>query len=91
MDLTPLRKTAVKTVQGARSVLRLSGTGTVGATLRIYLERFEDDPARMAQDPQQALAAVTDAAGEIAGIAGRLGRKEPDVRTWWQNKSIGII
>src|SRR3546814_15233497 len=32
--------------ENARAVLRLSGTGTVGATLRVYLERFEDDPAR---------------------------------------------
>src|SRR3546814_2835658 len=33
--------------ENARAVLRLSGTGTVGATLRVYLERFEDDPARL--------------------------------------------
>jgi phosphoglucomutase len=67
--------------EGARAVFRLSGTGTVGATLRVYLERFEDDPEKMDQDPQAALAAVIAAAGELAGIAERLGRKAPDVRT----------
>ena len=41
---------------GARIVYRLSGTGTAGATLRVYLERFEPDPARHDQDPQAALA-----------------------------------
>ena len=35
---------------GARAVLRLSGTGTEGATLRVYLERFEADPAQQQQD-----------------------------------------
>ncbi|HEY9536183.1 MAG TPA: alpha-D-glucose phosphate-specific phosphoglucomutase [Kiloniellaceae bacterium] len=67
--------------ENARAVFRLSGTGTVGATLRIYLERFEDDPARLEGDPQQNLAAVIAAAGEIAGITERLGRDAPDVRT----------
>jgi phosphoglucomutase len=67
--------------ENARAVFRLSGTGTVGATLRVYLERFEDDPGRLEGDPQQRLAAVIAAAGEIADIAGRLGRDAPDVRT----------
>ncbi len=67
--------------EGARAVLRLSGTGTVGATLRVYLERFEDDPAKLDQDPQAALQGVIAAAGELAGIAGRLDRNAPDVRT----------
>ena len=67
--------------EGARAVFRLSGTGTVGATLRVYLERFEDDPAHLDGDPQEQLAPVIAAAAEIAGIAGRLGRDGPDVRT----------
>jgi phosphoglucomutase len=67
--------------ENARAVFRLSGTGTVGATLRVYLERFEDDPARLDGDPQVMLAEVVAAAGEIAGIADRLGRDGPDVRT----------
>jgi phosphoglucomutase len=67
--------------ENARVVLRLSGTGTVGATLRVYLERFEDEPRRLAGDPQEALAAVIAAADEIAEIRARLGREGPDVRT----------
>lgn len=64
---------------GARAVLRLSGTGTEGATLRVYLERF--DPARHDLDPQAALAPVIAATEAIAGIATRTGRKAPDVVT----------
>ena len=41
---------------GSRIVFRLSGTGTAGATLRVYLERYEPDPKRHDQDTQQALA-----------------------------------
>jgi phosphoglucomutase len=67
--------------EDARIVFRLSGTGTVGATLRVYLERFEDDPRRLAGNPQKTLGAVIAAAGEIAQIGARLGRQAPDVQT----------
>ncbi len=67
--------------ENARAVLRLSGTGTVGATLRVYLERFEDDPQQLALDAQQALAPVIAAADKIAQISLRTGRAAPDVRT----------
>ena len=66
---------------GSRAVLRLSGTGTEGATLRVYIERPEPDPDRHALDTQEALAPVARAADEIAGIAARTGRSSPDVRT----------
>ena len=66
---------------GARLVFRLSGTGTEGATLRVYLERFEPDPARHDQDPQQVLGDLIRLADEIAGIRARLGRGEPSVIT----------
>ncbi|MFV0244296.1 MAG: alpha-D-glucose phosphate-specific phosphoglucomutase [Qingshengfaniella sp.] len=66
---------------GARAVFRLSGTGTEGATLRVYLESLETDPAAQARDPQAALAPVIAAADAIAGIAERTGRQAPDVRT----------
>ncbi len=66
---------------GGRIVLRLSGTGTEGATLRVYLERVETDPARMHDDPQAALANIISAADEIAGIRARTGRDAPDVIT----------
>jgi phosphoglucomutase len=64
---------------GARAVLRLSGTGTEGATLRLYMERF--DPADHGQDAQAALAPVIAAVEGLAGIAARTGRTAPDVVT----------
>ena len=66
---------------GGRLVLRLSGTGTQGATLRVYLEMLENDPAKMDQDPQAALAPIISAADQIAGIKSRTGRDAPDVIT----------
>ena len=66
---------------GGRIVLRLSGTGTEGATLRVYLETVETDPARMHADPQEALRAVADAAELLAQIKQRTGRDAPDVIT----------
>ena len=65
----------------ARAVLRLSGTGTEGATLRVYLERFEPDPGAHALDPQAALSDVIAATREIAGIERHTGRAGPDVIT----------
>jgi phosphoglucomutase len=65
----------------ARAVFRLSGTGTEGATLRVYLERFEPDPAQHGLDPQAALARVIAAADEIADIRRHTGRDAPDMRT----------
>jgi phosphoglucomutase len=53
---------------GSRIVYRLSGTGTQGATLRIYLEKFERDAARLALDPSQALQPVATIAAEIADL-----------------------
>ncbi|MEM8872068.1 MAG: alpha-D-glucose phosphate-specific phosphoglucomutase, partial [Pseudomonadota bacterium] len=66
---------------GSRIVLRLSGTGTVGATLRVYLERYEPDAVHHDQDPQEALANIIAAAAEIAQIEQFTGRAAPDVRT----------
>jgi phosphoglucomutase len=66
---------------GSRIVFRLSGTGTSGATLRVYLERYEPDPARHGADPQEALAPLIRIAGQVAGIAERTGRETPTVIT----------
>ncbi len=66
---------------GARAVFRLSGTGTAGATLRVYLERFAPGPDGLDRDPQEALADVIAAADAIAGIRKRTGREAPDVIT----------
>jgi phosphoglucomutase len=62
---------------GARAVYRLSGTGTRGATLRLYLERYEPDRSRTDGDPAAALAPVAAAAAEIARIEAITGRTEP--------------
>lgn len=66
---------------GARAVFRLSGTGTEGATLRVYLERLETAPDALTLDPQEALAPVIAAADGLAGISARTGRSGPDVVT----------
>jgi phosphoglucomutase len=66
---------------GERAVFRLSGTGTEGATLRVYLEAFEPDPSKHALDPQVVLTDVIAAADAIAGISERTGRTAPDVVT----------
>jgi len=66
---------------GARAVFRLSGTGTSGATVRLYVESYEADPAKLDADPQQALAAVIDAADALTGFKQAVGRNEPDVIT----------
>ena len=60
-------------------MLRLSGTGTEGATLRVYMESFATET--FGKDPQIALADVIAAAEALAGIKTRLGRAEPDVVT----------
>ena len=66
---------------GARFVMRLSGTGTEGATLRLYLERYAPGPLGLDLDPQEALAPIVAAAEAIAGIARQTGRTAPDVVT----------
>ncbi len=66
---------------GSRIVLRLSGTGTQGATLRVYLEFYEPDPAKHDQDTQEALRPLILIARELAQIEPRTGRAEPDVIT----------
>jgi phosphoglucomutase len=66
---------------GSRIIFRLSGTGTVGATLRIYLERFEADASKHDQDAQVALAELISLAEQFCEIRKRTGRIEPDVIT----------
>ncbi len=66
---------------GARIVFRLSGTGTEGATLRVYLEFFEPDPSRHHRDTQEAMEPLILIARELAQIEARTGRRDPDVIT----------
>ncbi|MDS4039803.1 MAG: alpha-D-glucose phosphate-specific phosphoglucomutase [Candidatus Competibacter sp.] len=66
---------------GSRIVYRLSGTGTEGATLRVYIEAYESDPAKHDLDTQQALAELIGIANSLAGIRERTGRDAPTVIT----------
>jgi phosphoglucomutase len=66
---------------GSRIVFRLSGTGTKGATLRVYLESFEPDPTKQGLDPQVALAELITIANEVAQIQTLTGRDKPTVIT----------
>jgi phosphoglucomutase len=66
---------------GSRIVFRLSGTGTQGATLRVYLESYEADAAKHDVDTQEALGELIQIADEIAKIREYTGRNEPTVIT----------
>lgn len=66
---------------GSRVVFRLSGTGTSGATIRLYVERYESDPQALDQDPQAALAPLIEAANALTGFKAAIGRETPDVIT----------
>ena len=66
---------------GARIVFRLSGTGTSGATLRVYLERFEGPDGILNAETSVALADLVAAADDLAGITRHTGRKSPTVLT----------
>ena len=65
----------------ARIVFRLSGTGTSGATLRVYIEALEDDPARQHLPAQRLLQPLIAAADTLAGISSRLAVTAPTVIT----------
>ncbi len=66
---------------GARIVYRLSGTGTEGATLRVYIEQPEQDPSKLQHDPQRLLAELITLSKSIAEIEKFTGRSEPTVIT----------
>jgi phosphoglucomutase len=66
---------------GSRIVFRLSGTGTEGATLRVYLERFEPAEGALDRETADMLADLIAAADAIAGIARHTGRTRPTVIT----------
>jgi phosphoglucomutase len=66
---------------GARIVYRLSGTGTEGATLRVYLEAFEPDPEKQGRETAAVMQVLVGIATGLAEIASRTGRKAPTVIT----------
>jgi len=68
-------------VDGSRIMLRLSGTGTEGATLRLYVESYEPDVERHHLDAQQALATLVGIAMEVSELKKRTGRDRPTVIT----------
>ena len=65
--------------QDEKITFRLSGTGSSGATLRVYIERLENH--KFKEDPKQMLAGLFAAAMEIAEIEKRTGKKQADVNT----------
>ena len=66
---------------GSRIIYRLSGTGTEGATLRVYIEKYEPDVSKHLDDTQQALAELIDIADQLASIKSITGRQQADVIT----------
>ncbi|MES9944497.1 MAG: alpha-D-glucose phosphate-specific phosphoglucomutase [Candidatus Thiodiazotropha sp.] len=66
---------------GSRIVFRLSGTGTEGATLRVYLEAYEEDPSKQLQSTESVMTALVDIALNLAEIEKRTGRTKPSVIT----------
>ncbi|MEL6322594.1 MAG: alpha-D-glucose phosphate-specific phosphoglucomutase, partial [Cyanobacteria bacterium J06626_14] len=66
---------------GSRIVFRLSGTGTKGATLRLYVESYEPDASKHSQETQAALKPLIDLAQEIAQIQEYTQRDKPTVIT----------
>jgi len=66
---------------GSQIIYRLSGTGTVGATLRIYLEKFEAYSSKHNQDAQDALSFLINLAEQFCEVKKRTSRTEPSVIT----------
>jgi phosphoglucomutase len=66
---------------GSRIVFRLSGTGTEGATIRIYLEAFEPDIAKHNLDAQEALSEMINIALNVSQLKEKTGRDRPTVIT----------
>ena len=62
---------------GSRFVMRLSGTGTLGATLRLYLEKYEPADGDLNQDLQAMLSLIANIADDITNLLSITGRSEP--------------
>lgn len=80
-SVTKAQGVRVTFAEDARAVFRLSGTGTAGATLRMYVERYEANPARHALPVQEVLAPVIAAVRHLAEIERHTGRAEPSIIT----------
>ncbi|TSL22085.1 Phosphoglucomutase-1 [Bagarius yarrelli] len=66
---------------GSRIIFRLSGTGSAGATIRLYIDSYEKDPQKIYQDPQVMLAPLVDIALRISKLQEKTGRTGPTVIT----------
>jgi phosphoglucomutase len=66
---------------GSRIVFRLSGTGTHGATIRVYLESYEKDTSKQNRETQEALSELINIADQVAGLKSHTGREKPTVIT----------
>jgi phosphoglucomutase len=66
---------------GSRIIFRLSGTGSVGATIRLYVEKYEADSDKQHIDPQDALKPLIDLALNFSELPKYTGRNEPTVIT----------
>ena len=71
----------IKFDDGSRIVVRLSGTGSSGATIRLYIERHETDSSKFKLDAQEYLKENVNLAVELLNLEGFVGRTEPDVKT----------
>jgi len=80
-SISPHQGVRIIFTNGSRIVFRLSGTGTEGATLRIYLERFEPDANEHGHDPQKALADLIELAEQLGEVRARSNMKVPTVIT----------
>uniref|UniRef100_A0A7N9AUQ9 EF-hand calcium binding domain 7 n=1 Tax=Mastacembelus armatus TaxID=205130 RepID=A0A7N9AUQ9_9TELE len=66
---------------GSRIIFRLSGTGSAGATIRLYIDSYEKDPQKIYQDPQVMLAPLVDIALKVSQLREKTGRTAPTVIT----------
>ena len=71
----------VRFEDGSRIVFRLSGTGSSGATIRLYVEKYSKDEAEYERDTQEGLKPLIEVALSLSKLVETTGRKEPTVIT----------
>jgi phosphoglucomutase len=80
-SVSPNQGLFVKFSDGSRIVVRLSGTGSSGATIRLYIEKHTSDAKTYGQDAQDFLKPDIQLATELLKFQEHIGRTEPDVKT----------
>ncbi|KAL0082851.1 hypothetical protein J3Q64DRAFT_1642221 [Phycomyces blakesleeanus] len=83
IDQSVSKKQGVRVIfeDGSRIVIRLSGTGSQGATVRLYVEKYSNNPEEYPLETQKALQPLIDVALEISQLVKYTGREEPTVIT----------